>query len=186
MGNITKNFSFYEFRPFGTSKSWKPISDYQELLIITLAKELQKVRDLVIKSPMEINSGVREYSDYQRLLDSGYKPSETSDHYFSNVIPIKVNNPKYKIFGKYYIFSVGAVDVEMPNIDDNFKKIIKYDKQGIINFGQIILEKNNNSKWIHFSNDYNKFFMLNIVKLINKERYLQSLDNGKTYQKVNV
>ena len=108
---ITKNFSFYEFRPKGRPKSWMPTSEFQKRLIVNLAKNLQTVRTALPNgSWIQITSGVRSASDYTRLIKAGYRPSKTSDHNFGNAVQLNTNTAKYKKFGPTYNFSVGAAD----------------------------------------------------------------------------
>lgn len=186
MGDITKNFSYYEFKPYGATDCWVPVSHYQKLLIITLAHTLQEIRnELNVK--IRITCGVREATDYLRLKNNGYFPSSISDHYFGNVVPIDVNTHEYVKFGKYYIFSTGAADIQ-PEIDLNiaFHKIIEMVKANRIKVKQVILEEGHNTKWIHISNSSELLFSDSFIKTyLWKDKFLQSNDNGKTYQKVN-
>ena len=87
MGDITPNISYSELRPYGSDPSWKPVSQLQDLMIQTLAKNIQIVIDK-LQCHVTFSCGVRVQGDYQRLIKEGYNPSPTSDHYCSNVIPI--------------------------------------------------------------------------------------------------
>ena len=135
MGDITKNFSFYEFRPKGTPKTWVPNSDYQRMLIIELAKNLQVIRNAMPSGAfMEITNGVRLFSDYERLVAAGYRPSKTSDHNCGVAIPIDPNNPdKFKKYGETYNFATGAADT-FPHgmgVWDLFKLSFRLVKEGM-------------------------------------------------------
>ncbi|MCL4102517.1 hypothetical protein [Fibrobacter sp. HC4] len=78
---LTPNFKLSEF----TKSS---VTDYQLSLLQLLAKNLQKVRDLLQpyavsgkRVSISITSGVRTAEDYNRLVKNGYNPSKTSDHF---------------------------------------------------------------------------------------------------------
>jgi len=186
LGDITKNLSFYEFKPKNSPKAWVPNSIYQKMMIINLAENLQIVRDkMPTGSYMKVTSGVRLLSDYSRLKSAGYNPSETSDHNCGVSIPLRKDTDKFKKFGETYNFSIGAADI-VPigmSVLDLFKLSFRLIKEGMCNFGQVIYESNpkNGSEWIHYGNDPADFFSKKIVKLINRQKFLQSLDGGKTY-----
>ncbi len=185
MGDITNNFSYYEFRPKGTPRTWKPEFKLQELMIIEMAENLQIVRN-ALPQTMTINSGVRVPSDYNRLLLAGYYPSPTSDHFYANAVPIELTNTKRKLFGSYYSYSVGAADVKINgNYSDLFNLAIKLNIEEKVYFGQIILESSpRGSMWIHFGNDPYKFFSAFMCPLITRTTYLTTTDGGKSYLKV--
>lgn len=184
MGDITANFSFSEFKPNGETASWKPAFSVQSLMIVELAKNLQIVRNNNGNKPLSINSAVRTASDYSRLLNSGYHPSPVSDHFFGNVVTISKDSPKYKIFGPYYYFSVGAADIHSDNAEELFKTGIALSKSGAVSFGQIIWERDSakRTEWVHFSNDRSKFYSQIICALVGKEKYLYTTDGGISYK----
>ena len=190
MGDITNNFSYHEFRPHGADRQWTPNSQYQKLLVDMLAKQLQVVRSKMdLGSWMRVTSGVRTLLDYKRLKSLGYHPSETSDHNFGFAVPLSKTNRKYKKFGYTYNFSVGAADIVPVNMDakDLFELAVELSEKGLCSFSQIIYEENprTGSKWVHFGNSH-KLFRHNITMLINRTKYLQTMDGGYTYQKVRV
>lgn len=175
---ITEHFKLNEFTK-GTSTN-----EYQNYLIKILAEELEKVRFLLNLSfnkrdaskdiSMSITSGVRTPADYDRLLKSGYNPSKNSDHFYGYQPGCKP--------------TLGAADIQFSNIFADYDTIFKYLKawseQGLISFGQIILEYNPTTKnyWIHFSNDPKKIFKCKVVdEVISRKKYLISRDNGHTY-----
>jgi len=187
MGDITKNFSYYEFRPHGTPKSWLPTSEYQKLLVDTLAENLQTVRsEMPSDSWMKITSGVRTLSDYQRLKNAGYKPSKTSDHNFGVSIPLDKHTSKYKKFGDTYNFSVGAVDVQPSGMStkDLFNLSVKLVQGNQCDFGQVIYEydPNTGAEWVHYGNSLAELFTYVIVDMINRTQFMKTLDGGRTYQ----
>lgn len=187
MGDITNNFSFYEFKPKGMSKTWKPKFKMQKLMIVELANDLQVVRKKANRS-MRITSGVRAgKKDYDRLIKLGYHPSSTSDHYCGNVVSIPTKHKKRKIFGPHYCYSVGAADIVTKDMEEVFNISIDLDKQKKTNFGQIIWERNTltGSEWIHYGNDPIKFLTPTICNLINRTRYMITIDGGKTYSVYN-
>lgn len=186
MGDITKNFSYWEFKPHKAEKTWRPNSEYQKLLITNLAKNLQIVKDNAPSNcVMNITSGVRDISDFFRLKNSGYNPSTTSDHYCGAPIKIKKINPKYIKFGEVYCFSSGAADITPAGISawDLFKLAFNLINAGACDFGQIIYEKDpkNGSEWTHFSGSYNNLFSDDIVAIIGRQKILKSVDGGKNY-----
>lgn len=181
---ITKNFSFWEFGPNGCSKSWVPDNEYQKRLITDLALNLQILRDLASKKiSISISSGVRTIEDFYRLQGSGYNPSETSDHFCGNAVPIKSTSEKYKKFGPTYNFSVGAADCIPSGISviNFFQLAMNAFRDSKVKFGQIIYEKNKKVEWVHLSNDYEKYFSMQTVEWLAKTRFMKSIDGGKTY-----
>ena len=189
MGNITKNFSYNEFKPKLADNSWLPNGEYQKLLIDTLAKNLQIIRNNVPKGvTMKITSGVRTLSDYYRLVEAGYNPSKTSDHYCGTSVPLKPDDKKYKKFGETYNFAVGAGDIVSTGMKiwDLFKLSYRLVKEGMCDFGQVIYEKNNNGKeWIHYGNSLKGLFSKTIIDFIARDKFMKSIDGGKTYTVVN-
>jgi len=188
MGNITQNFSFYEFRPHDKSKSWLPDNDYQEFLLRILATNLQVVRDKIPDgSYMKITSGVRTPSDYDRLILSGYRPSSTSDHYCGTAINI-LDYRKRKKFGSTYNFSVGAADVQPVGITARqlFNLSFRLVKEQMCDFGQVIYEKNpsTGAEWVHYGNSLKKLFSEKIISMIGRIQFMQSIDGGLTYTQV--
>lgn len=184
---ITKNFSFYEFRPKGRLKSWMPPTQYQRLLIINLAKNLQIVRSsMPTRTWIQITSGVRAPADYERLIKAGYKPSTTSDHNFGNAVPLKTNSAKYKKYGSTYNFSIGAADCVSRKLDVQalFALAVTLTLEKKCRFGQVIYEKNpkTGAEWVHFGADPSYYFSEKIVKFLGRAQFMQSLNGGKSYQ----
>lgn len=186
MGDITDNFSYYEFRPHHADRSWRPTSKYQALLIKKLAENLQVVREeLPPKCYMKITSGVRTLSDYSRLKNAGYRPSKTSDHNCGVSIPLDKTSFKREKFGDTYNFAVGAADV-VPvglSVKTLFNLTVKLVKLGRCDFGQVIYEKGKNgAEWVHFGASIKTLFCDDIVKLVNRVQFLASFNGGKNYQ----
>lgn len=183
--DVTDNFSYYEFRPKDTPKTWRPEFELQNIMIIELAENLQVLRN-EFGMPMTINSGVRVIDDYNRLLRAGYNPSSTSDHYCANIVPIKPTNKKYTLFGSLYSYSVGAGDVKINgDYTGLFNLALLLNMEGKTHFGQIILESTSSgAKWIHFGNNPSKFFSEAICNLINRTPYLATTNGGKSYTKI--
>ena len=170
---LTENFSLSEFIKTDPT-------DYQLQLLQLLADNLQLVRNFLQeftlpkkKLSISINSGVRTQADYERLIKNGYNPSKTSDHFCGLQVAAKP--------------TLGAADIVVKNCSLSLKeiaaKIIQWDKDGLVHFGQVIYEKNpkTGSEWIHLGNDPKEIFNHNIE--VSREKYLMSLDNGKTYKK---
>ena len=186
MGKLSKNFDYMEFRPRGAAKNWMPTSEYQKMLLIDLVKNIQLVRCKMPKSSyIIVTSGVRSMLDYERLVDAGYNPSPTSDHFFGTSVTLRRGSRKIKTFGNVYNFSVGAADcvpIGMP-VNELFNLAVNMDRDGECEFGQIIYERNGDGskEWIHFGGCADHFFSPLTMRLINKEKYLMSINNGKTY-----
>ena len=185
---ITLNFNFQEFKPYGAPDTWVPESEYQRILIVNLAKNLQIVRSAMQPGcSLSISCGVRTSVDYDRLVASGYHPSETSDHYCGNVVSISPSSPKYKKFGPDYYLSCGAADVIPKGMDIElfFKMAASLTLRGMCKFGQVIYEQdfNKKTKWVHFSNDYSSVFTPSIVSFLGKEKFLTTVDGGMNYTK---
>jgi len=184
MGDITKNFSFYEYRPKGANKSWLPTSKYMKYLITKHAEMMQIIRDKHRKG-ITFNSAVRNLSDYKRLLNAGYFPSPTSDHFFGQAIKIP-EKEKFKIskFGRFYSFSVGAVDAVSNDIKQLYRDIVSLNKSGDIDSGQIIYESHQDKgwEWIHISTNRHLSFSDGICNLVGKHKYLHTYNGGKSYE----
>ena len=154
-----------------------------------LASQLQIVRnslqeyakDKKKQVSISINSGVRTQADYDRLKKSGYNPSATSDHFCGLQLKSKP--------------TLGAADIAVSNcilsLQEIASMIIDWNKEGYVDFGQIIFEYNPKTKaaWIHIGNDWNSIFASTFLQdfyNINRKKYLMSLDNGKTYKTFNL
>jgi len=193
LGDITDNFSYYEFRPKGKPKTWKPGSEYRKLLLKNLATNLQVVRSKMPKgSWMVVTSGVRMGSDYSRLKKAGYNPSKTSDHYAGAAIPLHPSHYKYKKFGETYNFAVGAADIVPRNMSvwDLFAMAVRLNKEGLCDFGQIIYEKTPNKnprkvkEWVHFGGSLDGLFTDKVIRLISRTKYMKTTNGGKNYSVV--
>ena len=186
MGDLTNNISYSELKPNGSPITWKPEFPIQDLMIKTLAKNIQIVLDTA-KCHANFASGVRTSGDYDRLMQLGYNPSATSDHFCGNVVsldPVK-QLAKYKQYGSHYMFSVGAADT-IPTgiiIKDFFKLAIKLNKAGTTNFGQIIheIDPDKKTEWVHLSNNMNAFFSKDVCNMFPRPPYQYTVDGGKTY-----
>lgn len=174
---LTANFKLSEFIK-------EDPNPYQLALIQKLADNLQIVRDLLQEYAVagktvgiSISSGVRTASDYNRLVNKGYNPSKTSDHFCGLQL---LSKP-----------TIGAADLHITNCKLSYReiaaKMIEWNEntKNDLLLGQIIYERNPSSgaEWIHASNDWYNVFETDIAKAINtmRKRYLMSLDNGKTY-----
>lgn len=171
---LTQNFKLSEFIKTDPTP-------YQESLLQLLAKNLQLVRDKLQpyaiegkKVSINITSGVRTSADYDRLKAKGYNPSKTSDHFCGLQLDCKP--------------TLGAADIVITgcklSMKEIFTKIMYWDKTLQVSFGQVIYEYNpaTKSEWIHLGNDWKKIFMPDIT--VSRKKYMQSLDNGKTYQEI--
>jgi len=182
---ITKNFSFYEFGPHGAGVSWMPEFVLRSKMVELLASQLQVVRD-EIGVPMVITRGVTTLEDQQRLINKGYFPSPTSDHFFGASVPLDPSNKKYPLVGPSYNFAVGAADCVPKNITirNFFASAVKLNESKKCQFGQIIYEYNpaTHAEWVHFGNNPSAFFSPMVTSIVGRSKYMQSLDGGKTYQ----
>jgi len=189
LGTITTNFSYHEFRPKLADRSWVPNGEYHKLLLDTLAKNLQVVRsNMPFRAYMNVSSGVRTMGDFYRLTEAGYRPSTTSDHYCGTAVMLTPDDKKYKKFGDTYNFAVGAADIVPVNMEvwDLFKLSYRLVKEGMCDFGQIIYEKSDDGKeWIHYGNSLKDLFSKTIIDFIARDKFMQSIDGGKTYTVVN-
>ena len=133
-----------------------------------------------------VSSGVRTLVDYGRLIALGYHPSQTSDHYFGQAIPLDPVTEKFKKFGSFYSFSVGAGDVIPEGVSalQVFQTAVELDRQEKVFFGQIIYERGGVSdvERIHFGNDPDLFYQPSVCKIFKRTKYLTSVDGGKTYK----
>lgn len=174
--HLSKNFVLSEI----TSLEESSLSNLQMLMLKNICEEiLEPIREFC-SSRIKIRSGMRTLHDYVRLKDQGYHPSETSDHFFGTPITLS-NSDKIKKYGKVYLFSVGAVDIEFldTKTEEAFLKILS--RREKFKVGQIILEKMN-SFWIHISNPPTLVFSDRVfTNLLYRQKYLYSLDGGRSY-----
>lgn len=154
---------------------------------------LQPIREF-LACPCKITNGVRTLSDYDRLLDAGYYPSETSDHFLGLSVPLR-SSKKIAKFGHFYHYATGAADVVptigareawdrmRPYFNPTFSTIEL--PTGTIKIGQFIFEVGTRFDWLHISNpatlvNSEKFSQ----KFLSKTPFLVSNNNGKSYQNV--
>ncbi|NJR75363.1 MAG: hypothetical protein HC773_20435 [Scytonema sp. CRU_2_7] len=105
MGTASKNFDYNEFRPNGADSTWMPDSSLQKILLDNLILNLQVVREAMpTGSYMRVTSGVRNLVDFERLIEAGYNPSETSDHNFGLGVRLRRHSTKISVFGATYTF----------------------------------------------------------------------------------
>ena len=172
---LTKNIALGELTPAVPSA-------IQMLMFLNMATKLQFIRDL-IKKPIYVTNGQRTEADYTRLLNSGYHPSETSDHYYG--VPIHITTvDKVSLYGSEYCYSVGAVDF-VSQIDTAllFKQLVDLVRGKKLIVGQLIHEWGNGKDWIHISNEPSLIYCTGIVdKYFNRQQLLESKDAGQTYQ----
>jgi hypothetical protein len=162
------------------------------MLIEVLADQIQIIRNnLPSGGGLVITSAVRLQSDIDRLLDLGYNPSVTSDHFFGKSILSKKNTRKIEFFGGEYYFSVGAVDLvgTKASPDEIFETCRKLARKGEISVGQVINERGSGSGWVHVSNSrkniYDKLSQMGYFRE-EEPQFLTSTDNGRTYSKLNI
>lgn len=192
---LTKNFSFWEFGPKGCDHRWVPKSEWQQMLIMDLALNLQKLRDAANKIrrghvSLHITSGVRTLADYYRLQGAGYNPSQTSDHFCGIAVPIPKTSHKFNKFGETYNFSSGAADCVPSGISAKSLSHLAMTEFRATRtvFGQVIYEHDpvRKKEWLHVSNAHKNYFSSQVVSWLNKTPFLKSLDGGKSYQVMTV
>ena len=139
----------------------------------------------------KVTSAVRFPSDQNRLRRQGFNPSETSDHLFGHVVKLH-SATKIQTYGKYFQYSVGAVDI-LPACGARqlWNALVDYMQRadnkillprGSIIIGQLILEKRTDY-WLHISNPKSLIYSDKVSStFLKKEPFLISTDNGKTYK----
>ncbi len=186
MMRVSKNFWYHEFAPHGAGSSWLPQNKIMQLMVQKLAENLQIIRSLFPMSRFIVSSGVRTLVDYGRLKDLGYNPSQTSDHYFSQAIPLDAFGEKYKKFGSFYVFSVGAADIVPRGVSvmEVFRKAVSLNSRKEVSFGQIIYERGgiNDVERIHFGNEPSLFYQPCVCEFFKRTKYMTSVDGGETYK----
>jgi len=137
-----------------------------------------------IKSPIIITDCFRTLAKY-KAMKKNYNPSATSDHFWQQVIPTARQKDRIR-YGKYFTYSVGAVDFYTPKLDMEkvFKMVMELFHDQAIDIGQAILETGKYSQWIHLSNNRTGIYDYNFLQRIGglKQRFLISDDNGKSYR----
>lgn len=179
--NLSKNFTIEEFQ----AKGFPTIPTKKErFLLDCLVLRLQIVREL-LGCPIIVTDCYRTYGKYQDMVYRGLFPSETSDHFWGQRIPV-YREDKVAKYGTVYDLSVGAVDFfPNMNIDEAYGKIVKKVKiDGGLDVGQVIIEKSATSSWIHMSNPASVLYSADFIRRIipAREMFLASSDGGKTYQ----
>ena len=191
---LSEHFQLKEF----TDRPMELLTPIQLYILRNLCSVLECIRTFLSQEleqpvPMKVSSGIRLPSDINRLRKAGYNPSETSDHLFGNIVKLR-SKVKTKLYGKYYVYSVGACDfVPSCGAQEAFNLMKTYftRQTGIISLpdrhikvGQMILEKRD-SFWIHMSNPPDLIYSDQIVaSFFNRKHFLQSLNNGKSYETV--
>ena len=188
MGDITKNFSYSEYKPKGAPRDWKPESSYLDMMVIAHAQMLQVVRD-EYGSGMTITSAVRSESDYYRLLEKGYFPSATSDHNFGQTMKIpdtgNSNLKKKRFWGDYYNFSVGATDVVSANVKEMYQCAVELTRRGVISPRQVIYEYHDGKdvEWLHIAGQPHLFFSGDLYdKVTEKPVFMYTTNGGRSYK----
>ena len=164
-----------------------------------LFKQVQEVKDVVEFTfsqhiPFRVTDCYRTRAKYDDMKKRGLWPSETSDHFWGQRIPLTVPK-KMKKYGSYYEFSVGAIDIvpAIPgivktevNIFNIFETFVALDQTGDISIGQIIHEKSakTGAEWIHVANPVDLVYNHEIIQALHltKSKYLTTKDGGRTYQ----
>lgn len=185
---VTEHFWWDEFRPNNEEKGWTP-EGYQKFLLKLLCEEVETVRvRMPPNSWIKVTDGVRTVEDYVSLKARGYHPSPTSDHFFGKVIAGKAGS----LFEESYPFSCGAMDIQAGgkmSTRELFGLFKRYFQLGQLNLGQIIYEEKKGVAWIHVGNN-----LEHVMKKLAAEGhisnyatdFLQSLDGGKSYRRINV
>lgn len=192
---LSEHFFFDEFvkesNPTLTSIQWYMLQSLCQNILEPLRAFAGQVSR--IKNRFDITSGIRFPSDRARLISQSYHPSETTDHDFGQAVKLtrEKNIAKY---GLYYYYSVGAADVVPAcGAEFLFEKCKPFFKpgehtidlpEGKIRVNQFILEKGKKSYWLHVSNHPSILYQEPVVNFLGKDCFLQSLDNGSSYQRV--
>ena len=191
---LSEHFSFDEFvkesNPKLTSIQWYMLQNLCQNILEPLRAFAGQVSR--IKNCFTITSGMRFPSDRERLIKQGYHPSETTDHDYGQAVKLtrEKNIAKY---GEYYFYSMGAADI-VPACGALFlfekcKQYFKHGEHAIdlptgkIFINQFILEKGKDY-WLHISNPVSLLYKEPMIKFLDKDCFLQSLDNGSSYQRV--
>lgn len=194
MLRISEHFTFEEF----SNRGHTHITPIQLGMVENLCKSvLEPLRKFLGKSPISISSGLRYPSDINALRAKGYFPSETSDHLFGNVIKLR-EAKKVQRFGRYYGYSVGAVDIVpsigakeafnaiQPFIDKENNSIRLPNGIGTVRVGQLIFEQWGEKAWMHISNPVDLIYSFKVTQEITKYRmcFLQTVNGGRTYTSI--
>jgi len=169
---ITRNFEMDEFVP---SDNYE-VTDKNMVFLKYMCVTLEYIR-VLINEPVYITSGIRDLDAYFDLLNRGYHPSETSDHFFGNPV-------FWPDTGKYYTMSVGAADIVFANT--NILSVYEQvKKQGWLDerIGQFLYEKDGSVEWIHVSNNPKDFYQHSMLELFpDRKKYLKSFNGGITWE----
>lgn len=176
MGNITKNFSFSDFRPKGSGEDWTPQSEYQRTLITKIAESIETVMSSLPRGVrVEIAKGVVTPS--QNNIESDY------EHFYG----VSAQTPKHLIssFGEVYQMSQGAVNIHIKGMKttDAYQKFVEANVRCRSKFGTIVLhwKYEDRKPWIHLTNDCHDIYGPFIGTMLNKPKYTYTKDGGETF-----
>lgn len=179
---MTKHFKFEEFtsRGFPTRPSKK-----EQYLLERLAYRLECAME-VLGCAITITDCYRSYEKYQAMVYDGLFPSETSDHFWGQRVPVATLS-KIEKYGTSYDMSVGAVYFRVSmDINEAYTRLLSAVKNSKFDVGQLIIEKSKTAQWIHMSNPagvlYNTVAAMTLIP--KRTMFLASNDGGKTYEAV--
>jgi hypothetical protein len=168
--NLSAHFAWHEFAR-GTGLDIRSANTRTIQMATELANTLELIRAYIGNRAITINSAIRTPAKQAEIEAAGSNPSPTSDHYYAE-------NPASPL-------SVGAADIVASGMTaiDLFNKILEMKYDGMIQTGQVLLEKHN-TWWVHIANPPSKF--LNASQLSqrsdsSKNLVAYSLDNGRTF-----
>lgn len=183
MPNITKHFSYANFRPSSAPESWTPVNKYQDYLIVSIAGELERVLSKMPQhSKIKVLSGVVTEKSRSILKKKGELSPLSNDHLYGvpavSTCEIMINR-----FGPTTPMTVGAVDI-VPSgmgLSEFFDLLVDMTMRCRVKFGQVIMVTGGAVDHIHISNDPMELFSPQVARLIHKDKYLTSSDGGFTY-----
>jgi hypothetical protein len=193
---LSKNFDHSEFFTEDNKPDFYDLSLFVRVGLKLLSEKLEFVREQAnLKFPnrakgIKVSSGVRTFEGAQKLRLKGYNPSVTSDHFLGEKVFLSgpERAKKGDKYGHVFDVATGAVDCYVIGLNnrqmaDLYEYLVLNERQFFIkNVGQFIFEKGKSSCWFHISNKIEDVFGPSLARLIDRDLFLTSLDNGASYK----
>ena len=152
-GKVSEFFSYDEFT---RSNYGKPVFNrLSQYLLECLCRDILDPVRREFGYPVIVSSGIRDVNVMRGLLKAGYHPSTNTDHSFAD--------PEVNPYG------VGAADIRpygQGSCEDIFRIVVELSRSNVIEFGQLLWERQGDREWIHISNPKSILFASEIASLL--------------------
>ena len=167
-GKVSEFFSYDEFT---RSNYGKPVFNrLSQYLLECLCRDILDPVRREFGYPVIVSSGIRDVNVMRGLLAAGYHPSSTTDHSFGD--------PEVNPLG------VGAADIRpygQGSCEDIFCIVAELNRSNIIEFGQLLWERQGDREWVHLSNPKTILFAPEVASILASPLKIGYCLNGKYY-----